>query len=71
MANSTKNRAPEPQIGGASGDTRDVSSNVGGQKADRQMDTASYPGAGTSTGSRAGDRVLDEKVKRSKDRRAA
>ena len=67
MANSTKNRAPEPQIGGASGDTRDVTSNIQGKKADRQMDTASHPGAGTATGSPAGDQVMDEKLARSKD----
>ena len=67
MANPTKNRAPEPQIGGASGDTRDVSSNIQGKKADRQMDTASHPGAGTATGSPAGDQVMDEKLARSKD----
>ena len=71
MANSRRNRAPEPQIGGAFGDSRDVSSNVGGQKSDRQMDTASHPGAGTSTGSKAGDEAMDQKLKRSKDRPAA
>ena len=71
MANSTKNRAPEPKIGGASGDTRNVTSNVGGQKADRDIETASSPGAGTSTGSEAGDQVMDEKLQRSKGKRAA
>ena len=71
MANSRRNRAPEPQIGGAHGDTRDVSSNIQGKKADRDLETASSPGAGTSTGSRAGDEVLDEKLSKSKDRRAA
>ena len=71
MANSRRNRAPEPQIGGAHGDTREVTSNIQGKKSDRQMDDASHPGAGTSTGSRAGDEVLDEKLNKSKDRRAA
>ena len=71
MANSTRNRAPEPKIGGAFGDTRDVSTNVGGQKADRDIESASSPGAGTSTGSPAGDQVMDQKLKKSKDKRAA
>ena len=71
MANSTRNRAPEPKIGGASGDTRDISSNVGGRKADRDIETASSPGAGTSTGSPAGDRVMEEKLQKSKGKRAA
>ena len=71
MANSTKNRAPEPKIGGAFGDTRNVSSNVAGRKADRDVESASSPGAGTSTGSPAGDQVMDEKLKKSKSKRAA
>ena len=71
MANSTRNRAPEPKIGGAFGDTRDVSSNVQGKKADRDVETASSPGAGTSTGSSAGDQVMDQKRQKSKGKRAA
>ncbi|HET7770279.1 MAG TPA: hypothetical protein VFN74_16010 [Chloroflexota bacterium] len=72
MANSTKNRAPEPKIGGAFGDTRDVSSNVQGKKADRDVESASSPGAGpSSTGSPAGDQVMDEKLQKSKGKRAA
>ena len=67
MANSTRNRAPEPKIGGAFGDTRDVSSNVQGKKADRDVETASSPGAGTSTG----DQVMDQKRQKSKGKRAA
>ena len=70
MANSTKNRAPEPKIGGAFGDSRDVSSNVQGKKADRDVESASSPGAGTSTGSLAGDQVMDEKLQQSKGKRA-
>ena len=71
MANSTKNRAPEPKIGGAFGDSRDVSSNVQGKKADGDIETASSPGAGTSTGSPGGDQVMDEKLHKSKGKRAA
>ena len=71
MANSTRNRAPEPKIGGAFGDTRDVSSNVQGKKADRDVESASSPGAGTSTGSPAGDQVMDEKLQKTKGKRAA
>ena len=71
MANSTRNRAPEPKIGGASGDTRNVSSNLGGQKADKDIESASSSGAGTSTGSEAGDQVMDEKLQLSKGKRAA
>jgi len=71
MANATRNRTPEPKIGGASGDVRNVTSNVGGQKADRQMDAASHRGVRTVTGSKAGDKVIDHKLAKSRSRRAA
>ncbi|HEU5316684.1 MAG TPA: hypothetical protein VFX49_11280 [Chloroflexota bacterium] len=62
MANSQKNRSPEPTVRGASGDSRRMDSNVGGQKSDRQIDTASSRGAGTRTGSPAGDKVMQKKA---------
>ena len=65
MANSQRNRSPEPTVRGASGDSRNMSSNLGGTKSDRQMDTASHRGAGTRTGSKAGDKVMEKKAARS------
>jgi hypothetical protein len=61
MANSQKNRSPEPTVRGASGDSRNVDSNLGGTKSDRQIDTASGRGTGTRTGSKAGDKVIERK----------
>jgi hypothetical protein len=62
MANSQKNRSPEPTVRGASGDSRNMDSNLGGTKSDKQMDTASHRGAGTRTGSQAGDKVVERKA---------
>ncbi len=69
MANSQKNRSPEPTVRGASGDSRNKSTNLGGTKSDRQMDTASHRGAGTRTGSRGGDKVIESKANKSKSGR--
>ncbi len=71
MANATRNRSPEPNVRGARGDVRNVTSNVGGTKSDRQMDTASHRGTGTVTGSKAGDKVIGQKLAKSRPRRAA
>ena len=71
MANATRNRTPEPKVRGATGDTRNVTSNVGGTKSDRQMDTASHRGTGTTTGSKAGDKILARKLAASRPRRPA
>lgn len=71
MANRQRNRTPEPKIGGASGDVRNVSSNVAGTKSDRQMDTASDRGMGTVSGSKAGDKVRGQRLAKSRSKRAA
>ncbi len=71
MANSQRNRSPEPKIGGAHGDVRDKTSNIAGTKSDRQMDTASHRGFKTVSGSKAGDKVRGQKLARSRSKRAA
>ena len=65
MANSQKNRSPEPTVRGATGDSRNVTTNVGGQKSDRDIDTSSNRTPATRTGSRAGDKVIEEKRSKS------
>ncbi len=51
--------SPEPKVRGASGDSRDESSNVAGVKADKQMSSDT-----SVTGSPAGTKVVEEKAKR-------
>lgn len=52
----------QPAVKGASGDVRNVTSNVAGTKHDHQMDTASSSGAGTTTGSAAADEVIEQRA---------
>ena len=52
----------QQRVKGASGNVRNVTSNVAGTKHDHQMDTASSEGAGTVTGSAAADKVIEQKA---------
>ena len=51
-----------PPVHGASGDLRNVTTNVASTKRDLQMDTASETGVGTTTGSKAADEVIEQRA---------